>query len=239
MHGGWNKGLIQTDWSRQIKEKYGEQFELLSVSETNEKGERTLIIRCSTCGTEKKISSITTRGNEKRRCLVCFPQSHRKPSKKLAVEKEIQHLDKKLKREKKQVAKRLKSNQVGLKLCICGQAFITQNRLACDECKRKNLRATEYRSETKRRIKAKASRFDSDITLERLFERDQGVCYLCDGLCDWKDYKRENGNFIVGGNYPTIEHVIALCNGGTHTWDNVRLACHACNTKKGRKLLAG
>ena len=236
--GGWNKGLVQTSWNQQIKEKYGEQFELISISETNEKGERTLVIRCSTCGTEKTINSISTRGSKKRRCLVCFPQSHRKPSKSLAVEKEQKRIESKLKTEKKRMSKKLKANQIGLKLCDCGMAFIPQNRKACDECKRKTLRATENRKETKRRMKIKGE-FDKTITLEKLFARDNGFCYLCQRLCDWKDYQIINGSFVVGESYPTIEHVLAICNGGTHTWDNVKLACHACNSKKGRKLLAG
>lgn len=31
----------------------------------------------------------------------------------------------------------------------------------------------------------------------------------------------------------TVEHVIPLCKGGTHTWDNVRPAHASCNFSKG------
>jgi 5-methylcytosine-specific restriction endonuclease McrA len=35
----------------------------------------------------------------------------------------------------------------------------------------------------------------------------------------------------------TIDHVIPRSRGGTHTWDNVVIACETCNHKKGDKLL--
>lgn len=236
---GWNKGKVTADWEKNIKEKYGEQFELISMSETNDKGERTLVICCSICGTEKVISSISTRGSRKRRCTVCFPPD-KSYLKKYAVEKEIKTLDAKLKAEKKKTAKKLKANQIGIKFCEeCNLAIIPNNRKVCDECKRKAQRANEDRKATKRRLKIKESKFDSDITVEETFKRYKGICYLCGKPCDWNDYKIVNGNKVVGGKYPTREHVLALANGGTHTWDNVRLACHACNSKKGRKLLDG
>lgn len=41
-----------------------------------------------------------------------------------------------------------------------------------------------------------------------------------------------DNNFIVGYDYPSIDHVIPISKGGTHTWDNVRLAHHHCNSIK-------
>jgi 5-methylcytosine-specific restriction endonuclease McrA len=35
----------------------------------------------------------------------------------------------------------------------------------------------------------------------------------------------------------TIDHVIPRSKGGTHTWDNVAIACETCNHKKGDKYL--
>lgn len=34
----------------------------------------------------------------------------------------------------------------------------------------------------------------------------------------------------------TVEHVIPLCHGGTHTWDNVRPAHALCNFTKGDNI---
>jgi 5-methylcytosine-specific restriction endonuclease McrA len=35
----------------------------------------------------------------------------------------------------------------------------------------------------------------------------------------------------------TIDHVIPRSKGGTHTWDNVVIACATCNSKKGDRFL--
>ena len=41
--------------------------------------------------------------------------------------------------------------------------------------------------------------------------------------------------FIVGKNYPSIDHIVPLSWGGLHSWANVQLAHHGCNTAKGAK----
>lgn len=73
---------------------------------------------------------------------------------------------------------------------------------------------------------------DSDICIEKLFERDRGVCYLCGNICDWNDGEWKEGTFIAGDNYPSIDHVFPISKGGTHTWNNIKLACRRCNTRK-------
>lgn len=73
---------------------------------------------------------------------------------------------------------------------------------------------------------------DSDICIEKLFERDHGVCYLCGNICDWNDGEWKEGTFIAGDNYPSIDHVFPISKGGTHTWNNIKLACRRCNTRK-------
>lgn len=81
--------------------------------------------------------------------------------------------------------------------------------------------------------------FDRDITVDKLFLRDKGVCSLCGGMCDFKDYRlNESGHFIVGDKYPSIDHTIPLSRGGTHTWNNVQLAHFKCNTIKGNRTTA-
>jgi transposase len=70
------------------------------------------------------------------------------------------------------------------------------------------------------------------ITLREVWEHDGGKCYLCGRKTDWTDYYIKDGWRVTGPRYPTREHVIALSNGGTHTWDNVRLACFECNMLK-------
>ena len=85
----------------------------------------------------------------------------------------------------------------------------------------------------KRMDKLKARPHDNDITLEKLFKRDGGVCYLCGRLCDWNDIAEKDGTMIAGDNYPSVDHVKPVSKGGTHTWENIKLACRFCNTQKG------
>lgn len=74
-----------------------------------------------------------------------------------------------------------------------------------------------------------------EITLREIYDRDRGRCYICGGRTDWNDYRIVNGFKVVGPRYPSRDHVIALHNGGTHTRENIRLACWSCNSLKSDK----
>lgn len=90
------------------------------------------------------------------------------------------------------------------------------NRKACDK-RHKKLMSREH---------------DTDISLEKLYQRDRGICYLCGGVCDWSDGEERDGTFIAGPMYPSVDHVVPVAKGGTHTWANIKLAHRDCNTKK-------
>lgn len=70
--------------------------------------------------------------------------------------------------------------------------------------------------------------FDSSITLEEVIERDHGICQICGLYVDKTDI--EHGH--IKRMYPTVDHIIPLSKGGTHTWDNVQLAHMMCNAGK-------
>lgn len=231
MGGGWNKGIIRTDWSEKVKTRTDGKFELVERKTNEVTHEQMLLIRCTACGSEKSISSISLRGNGKLICRSCQANDN--------SETESRHEFEKWQRGLRKAAdKNRKSTQLAFKFCKDCGALIENRRTYCSECSEKHyrdtLRKSNRNSEHKRRIRM-GKDFDKDITLERLYNRDQGVCYLCNETCDWSDFQIINDAFVVGGRYPTVEHVKALAKGGTHTWDNVRLACFACNTKKGTK----
>ena len=73
------------------------------------------------------------------------------------------------------------------------------------------------------------------IKLDDVIARDNGICYICGCKTSKSDYGYVKGWYTVGATYPTIDHVKPLARGGTHTWDNVRLACHQCNATKGAR----
>lgn len=122
---------------------------------------------------------------------------------------------------------------VFLQCKYCGRAFEQHNKsyFCSEECRRKYKNLSKQRKKDDRTKQAKKNgNYDKSITLAKVYKRDHGVCYICGKhLILNDDYNRLDA--------PTIEHVVPICRGGTHTWGNVRLACRACNNAKGTKLL--
>lgn len=144
----------------------------------------------------------------------------------VAAEKEKQKKEREKEKRKEREARRIQRSCV-----VCGNAFETLNprqRTCSKECGKKLTNGRKSKRIPKSQI------IDKDITLEALYRRDSGVCYLCGGKCDWSD-KTEK---CVGGKYPTVDHVFPISLGGLHSWDNVRLAHFACNIQKSNTPLA-
>lgn len=75
---------------------------------------------------------------------------------------------------------------------------------------------------------------DSGVTVKQLRkDLGDGCCY-CGVLMDFVPRKRGEG---ISPRRATLEHVIPISRGGTHTFDNASLACHSCNTSKNNKPL--
>jgi 5-methylcytosine-specific restriction endonuclease McrA len=68
-------------------------------------------------------------------------------------------------------------------------------------------------------------------TLLGVWLRDAGVCYLCGGSCFVPGCSRNEPK------RPTMDHVIALSNGGLHNYANLRLCCFECNRAKSTALV--
>ena len=118
----------------------------------------------------------------------------------------------------------------------CGKEFCIElsdyhSEIYCSEACQKRCHDRIKRDKRIRRMKARE--MDPDITLEKLYKRDGGTCYLCGRMCDWADGKMIDGQFVAGESYPSIDHVKPISKGGSHTWENVKLACRHCNTVKG------
>lgn len=127
------------------------------------------------------------------------------------------------------------------KVCkYCGTPFMTEykkSKMFCsEECAHKHSHYLSKLAEKRRKGKITAlEKLDSDITLPLLFQRDKGICKICGTMCDWKDVENKNGFAVVGENYPSIDHIIPISKGGSHTWDNVQLAHKRCNSIKSNK----
>lgn len=115
----------------------------------------------------------------------------------------------------------------------CGKEYFSdRKRITCStECSNKRNNRIK---EIKRREKIlKNGEVHWDISIDRLIKRDGDKCYLCHEKINFDDYYINNsGIHIAGGKYPSIDHVIPISKGGTHTWDNVKIAHRHCNTIK-------
>lgn len=116
------------------------------------------------------------------------------------------------------------------RICRVCQTWIGPRRSVCDlHQKKKDSRSDANRAARfRRRARKRGVNTDRGITLHRVAERDNDRCYLCMGLVDWLSH-------FTDDQYPSIDHVIPLVDGGGHTWDNVKLAHRLCNSIKGSR----
>jgi len=151
--------------------------------------------------------------------------------------KQIRKIQAKQRAEQKEIEKAwIKAiNTVERECVICGSLFYclkAETKKTCShDCSVKYKKIRDRERHDSRLNKNNI--VDFDITLEKLFKRDSGKCYLCGGDCDKSDFVMREDIKICGINYPSIEHVIPLSRGGTHSWENVRLAHLGCNIAKG------
>lgn len=76
--------------------------------------------------------------------------------------------------------------------------------------------------------------YDKTVTLPALLRRDGYECSSCGIECTKEDKRYGN----VGPTYPTMDHIVPLSKGGSHTWDNVQVMCFSCNTAKKDKVVS-
>ncbi len=147
---------------------------------------------------------------------------------------EVNHKQEQAKLLERRQKKKEEWETLPVKKClICGKEFKSwqPSQVTCSvKCSKKH--SNRKRREYSRLTKYDTEIIDYDITLDGLYERDNGTCHLCNELCDWDDYSRRDGAFIVGPSYPSIDHLIPRSKGGVHSWNNIKLAHHYCNTIK-------
>lgn len=207
-------------------------------------------IRCKTCGTVKTVCSQAIR-KRFARCSVCFErerierkeQEQKRREEREAAKKQLQaetaeerrqRIRQREREREKEKRRRERLEHITFTSCMgCGAMFLYDDRTHQKYCSKQCARRLrQKKKEVVRRIRTKAQMVDNDITLEKLYQRDGGICYLCGRVCDWNDRVVIDGTVICGDNYPSIEHVIPLSKDGKHSWANVKLACRKCNNHK-------
>ena len=230
---GHGKGaaVLKERCYKRITRKLEEDGGTLELVEYGEK----LTLRCKACGHEfKKL-----RGGYKHR-FTC-PQCYKEELSRLSKVREHKRERKRYEHEQQREAAREWRLSVPRICKECGEPFWTESEVVaycCDACRRKannrrkaeRVRANGSRSTSYRRrmrITKTSDTYDSSITLDAVYKKYRGRCRNCG--CKTV---RANPNDGWNPKQATLDHIIALANNGTHTWDNVQLLCAKCNSDK-------
>lgn len=132
----------------------------------------------------------------------------------------------------KQIAEHFGLNQAGLNKYARRHGFDVRTR---DEYNgERHAKAVErwggkhrpsHDSRAKRWCEATGAEYDPKLTLDALLERDGYTCNACGKLTTKEDLRW--GHF--GPDYPTLDHIVRLSDGGSHTFDNAQVLCAYCN----------
>lgn len=213
------------DVSRKIREKTNGQLEYVSGYT---KKENPVKVRCVVCGGEFERTFHTLTTNRFVGCPYCIESKRNEIKQEQAREKQ-RRKEEREQRIQKRIEEEEQRRLMRVHSCpVCGE-ITNRNKYCSSECSRK---ADNKRRDFNRRMKLSMAKVDTDITVEGLYRRDKGICYLCGCQCNFEDYTILNGNFIAGDWYPSVDHVIPLAKGGKHSWGNVKLAHRVCNSRK-------
>lgn len=123
----------------------------------------------------------------------------------------------------------------------CGRSFVVPyghgragRTLCSDSCRKRRTRAAGRRrgKSHSARARQRGQRFDPTIRRVDVFERDGWTCQLC--RCSTPRRLLSDFRSLQA---PTLDHIVALSQGGSHTLDNVQCACRGCNSRKGAKAI--
>lgn len=201
---------------KRIKQKYPNVVYLESRNGNNKQ----IRMKCKRCGEIFERPETSTRTSN----ITCDVCEKKKKEKQVITEERIKLI---------RFLYALKEYRVPKKCIHCGKEFYSANnkRVFCsDKCKKHSKGSGSIR----KRCRKYGAYYDPTVTAIKIFKKDNYTCQICGGPCDMTD--KRWGSF--GPNYPTVDHIIALANGGNHVWGNVQCAHAICNSYK-RDLITG
>ena len=193
-----------------------------------------IYLLCKDCGNVFKHSTDMLRPSRNKiiKCKKCNSIIKNKKDILKIKDKELKKVTKLKDKEQKAILDQEERYKKLFKKCKeCGTEFKATHgkQIYCDDICRKKY--SNRIKEIDRRHKLRENgKIEWDITLNKLHKRDRGLCHIC-------------GTKVIMGNdsnddyYGSIDHVKPISKGGTHTWDNVKLAHRKCNCNKRDKLI--
>lgn len=184
---------------------------------------KTAQVRCTKCGTEYRWGFWSRGADEP--CPHCREL--------LRIDRQRVRDRKQYEREQQRIAAREWRLSVPRICKECGEPFYSEHEAAtycCDKCRKRARHRKDAQRGTAggyrkrlRIVRTKAT-YDPSVTLNAVYKRFKGKCCACGcKVYRSKEYRPDQA---------TLDHIIALANNGTHTWDNVQLLCSDCNSKK-------
>lgn len=238
-----NNDQTVKDPKKYVESYLPDQFSYLSGYSNSD---ASVTLKCNVCGGtfEMSMGWIRHVRRENMHCPLCEEEERNRERNRIAEEKRLMAEERKelaaLRKVKKEAEHESKRRTVECE--ICGKSFTTyrQNATCCSsECAKK--KANRYASHRKDSRIADEKRIDKDISALGLFVKDGGVCWICGGKCNPNDYVIRGGHKICGNFYPSVDHIVPICEGGEDSWENVKLAHRICNSKRyfAEKVLDG
>ena len=129
-----------------------------------------------------------------------------------------------------------------LPICSCGNLACPDpwktkgrqqkgNHRRCLDCRKaQRARADAGRGNHKAKRRREVIKAGETINFDDLLMRDGSLCQICGELMDWQTGRHRKR--------VSLDHIIPISKGGSHTMGNVRLVHLSCNSRKGDKVPA-
>lgn len=189
---------------------------------------------CPSCQTEKYASNfyacISSKDGLRSYCKLCM-YNKQKTNRKKTNRNKVSQKRVKLTEEQKQERKRESDRQYR----ETHRAYLRERARERYQLKKEEIK--QYQSNYKwHKINPEASRASvqkrramrndvvtEDVSRQDIIDRDYSLCYIC-------------GNKFASFQI-AVDHIEPLSKGGSHTYDNLTVTCHSCNSSKGNKTL--
>lgn len=101
-------------------------------------------------------------------------------------------------------------------------------------CRTKYAKQSTTEANRRRRARERVGYIET-IRPEEIYRRDKYKCWICNCKVV-STYGKDN---CKNSNAATLDHIIPLVKGGTHSKNNIKTACRQCNSLKGDTIIEG